>query len=205
MQVACVLPLSLPLLFAATAYRQNWLYPAFIFFFNDPAPPEIYPLSLHDALPICHEYIRKTYLASCRGRTLDGPDTGDADGPLSSRLRLRRRSSASHTNDRSGTILRTGRGQPLPGADHSLVLGRMGRSAVGVGLGIPGGCRQEATLGFAVFDSGSHGAAASAVLVEATQSGPATGAREFGDTSRPQNAFRLSVGVFGGFHIAVRK
>src|SRR3954466_4893665 len=23
-----------------------------IFFFNDPAPPEIYPLSLHDALPI---------------------------------------------------------------------------------------------------------------------------------------------------------
>src|SRR2546429_774885 len=24
----------------------------FFFFFNDPAPPEIYPLSLHDALPI---------------------------------------------------------------------------------------------------------------------------------------------------------
>ena len=23
------------------------------FFFNDPATPEIYPLSLHDALPIC--------------------------------------------------------------------------------------------------------------------------------------------------------
>lgn len=28
MQVAFVLPLSLPLVFAATAYRQNWFYPA---------------------------------------------------------------------------------------------------------------------------------------------------------------------------------
>src|SRR3989440_2127475 len=26
---------------------------SFFFFFNDTAPPEIYPLSLHDALPIC--------------------------------------------------------------------------------------------------------------------------------------------------------
>src|SRR5256885_10539171 len=25
----------------------------FFFFFKDPAPPEIYPFSLHDALPIC--------------------------------------------------------------------------------------------------------------------------------------------------------
>ena len=30
MQVAFVLPLSLPLVFAATAYRQNWFYPAFM-------------------------------------------------------------------------------------------------------------------------------------------------------------------------------
>jgi hypothetical protein len=28
MQVAFVLPLSLPLAFAATAYRENWFYPA---------------------------------------------------------------------------------------------------------------------------------------------------------------------------------
>src|SRR5690349_24672800 len=28
----------------------------FHFFFNDPATTEIYTLSLHDALPICHEY-----------------------------------------------------------------------------------------------------------------------------------------------------
>jgi hypothetical protein len=30
MQVAFVLPLSLPLVFVATAYRQNWFYPAFM-------------------------------------------------------------------------------------------------------------------------------------------------------------------------------
>ncbi len=30
MQVAFVLPLSLPLVFAATAYRPNWFYPAFM-------------------------------------------------------------------------------------------------------------------------------------------------------------------------------
>ena len=30
MQVAFVLPLSLPLVFAATAYCQNWFYPAFM-------------------------------------------------------------------------------------------------------------------------------------------------------------------------------
>jgi hypothetical protein len=30
MQVAFVLPLSLPLVFAATGYRQNWFYPAFM-------------------------------------------------------------------------------------------------------------------------------------------------------------------------------
>lgn len=30
MQVAFVLPLTLPLVFAATAYHQNWFYPAFM-------------------------------------------------------------------------------------------------------------------------------------------------------------------------------
>jgi hypothetical protein len=30
MQVAFVLPLSLPLVFAATAYRETWFYPAFM-------------------------------------------------------------------------------------------------------------------------------------------------------------------------------
>src|SRR2546429_9070937 len=38
----------------------------FFFFFNDPAPPEIYPLSLHDALPI-YPFLRHVvvHLASC--------------------------------------------------------------------------------------------------------------------------------------------
>src|SRR6202043_4296790 len=35
--------------------RQPWRAPSFFFFFfNDAATTEIYPLSLHDALPICH-------------------------------------------------------------------------------------------------------------------------------------------------------
>src|SRR5256885_17233173 len=33
------------------------IYPSF-FFFNDPATTEIYPLSLHDALPICQPACR---------------------------------------------------------------------------------------------------------------------------------------------------
>src|SRR5262249_62348631 len=35
-------------LYTATAFHRF-----LSFFFNDPATPEIYPLSLHDALPIC--------------------------------------------------------------------------------------------------------------------------------------------------------
>src|SRR3990172_5246456 len=34
--------------------RLHLLFP--LVFFNDTAPTEIYPLSLHDALPICSEY-----------------------------------------------------------------------------------------------------------------------------------------------------
>src|SRR5256886_14800309 len=36
-------------------FLQHRLYLIFLFFFffNDPAPPEIYPLPLHAALPIC--------------------------------------------------------------------------------------------------------------------------------------------------------
>src|SRR5256885_87781 len=33
----------------------------FFFFFNDPAPPEIYPLPLHDALPICGDSHTSTH------------------------------------------------------------------------------------------------------------------------------------------------
>src|SRR2546429_5210859 len=40
------------------------------FFFNDPAPTEIYPLPLHDALPICARLPRRE--RASRRRTLDG-------------------------------------------------------------------------------------------------------------------------------------
>src|SRR5260370_531611 len=33
------------------------VFPPFLFFFNDTATPEIYTLSLHDALPICHRLV----------------------------------------------------------------------------------------------------------------------------------------------------
>src|SRR2546428_10412800 len=36
--------------------RVTHLYSSF-FFFNDPAPPEIYPLPLHDALPISMQIV----------------------------------------------------------------------------------------------------------------------------------------------------
>src|SRR5204863_8224986 len=32
----------------------------YLFFYNHPAPTEIYTLSLHDALPICAAYVRRT-------------------------------------------------------------------------------------------------------------------------------------------------
>src|SRR2546428_12364287 len=41
----------------------------FFFFFNDPAPPEISPLPLHDALPISHGL--RLGLVSNTGRDLD--------------------------------------------------------------------------------------------------------------------------------------
>src|SRR5205814_7996118 len=34
---------------------RPYLIFSFFFFFHDPAPPEIYTLSLHDALPICYQ------------------------------------------------------------------------------------------------------------------------------------------------------
>src|SRR3989442_15811221 len=37
---------------------MNYSYLFFFFFFNDTATTEIYTLSLHDALPICHEIDR---------------------------------------------------------------------------------------------------------------------------------------------------
>src|SRR2546422_4116827 len=49
----------------------------FFFFFNDTAPPEIYPLSLHDALPIC--------LSSTMGRPSSPPVTTSASRGMAPR------------------------------------------------------------------------------------------------------------------------
>src|SRR2546429_199785 len=42
---------SITSLFSLYFFKSTLVY-FFFFFFNDPAPPEIYPLPLHDALPI---------------------------------------------------------------------------------------------------------------------------------------------------------
>src|SRR2546430_17657093 len=39
-------------------FSANWI--SLFFFFNDPAPTEFYPLSLPDALPICHRRSRRS-------------------------------------------------------------------------------------------------------------------------------------------------
>src|SRR3954464_9961910 len=43
-----------------------------VFFFNDPAPAEIYPLSLHDALPI----------SCCSPRSIGAPSISPAPPPI---------------------------------------------------------------------------------------------------------------------------
>src|SRR5256885_3762394 len=45
-------------------YIKRALIIYFFFFFNDPAPPEIYPLPLHDALPICLDATQQMFDAS---------------------------------------------------------------------------------------------------------------------------------------------
>src|SRR6202521_4832471 len=63
-------------------FFSSLLYFFFFFFFNDPAPPEIYPLSLHDALPI------STPACRCACSTTGGR----APDPSCTRRRRRRRS-----------------------------------------------------------------------------------------------------------------
>src|SRR3989338_8015111 len=49
------------------------------FFFNDPATTEIYPLSLHDALPICGNHDRHRRGKAERTRTGDNQHGNDVD------------------------------------------------------------------------------------------------------------------------------
>src|SRR5262249_62067777 len=52
--ISAVLPRSS---LASTSYPSLLSFHLFFFFFNDTAPPEISPLSLHAALPICRRHV----------------------------------------------------------------------------------------------------------------------------------------------------
>src|SRR3990172_7141419 len=59
-----------------------------VFFFNDTATTEIYPLSLHDALPICPKGPRRpSWLSACTWKTVAAP------------VGSRRRRSEEHTSE----------------------------------------------------------------------------------------------------------
>src|SRR3712207_8469221 len=78
----------------------------FFFFFNDPAPTEIYTLSLHDALPICHAdpHARHGWHPNPAGPAGGGPE----DGPGQARRRREeadRRGGTREGQDRKSTRL----------------------------------------------------------------------------------------------------
>src|SRR2546429_1351847 len=78
-------------------------HPFFFFFFNDTATTEIYTLSLHDALPICHRTANRNALSEgllaerVRPGQLDGRQHGRLPAPLSALLRRNR--SEEHTSE----------------------------------------------------------------------------------------------------------
>src|SRR5437016_8292600 len=58
-----------------------------LFFFNDPSPPEIYTLSLHDALPILTGTMRPWKPAARRFATTAPPTlNGSRDAPITATL-----------------------------------------------------------------------------------------------------------------------
>src|SRR4051794_41594280 len=58
-----------------TLYLMNC--PSFFFFLNDPPPPEIYTLSLHDALPISPDHRARTRDAQAGARRRERPRRRD--------------------------------------------------------------------------------------------------------------------------------
>src|SRR5438067_8204418 len=63
------------------ASLSSSLFSLLFFFFNDPATTEIYTLSLHDALPICHvdDGLRRAELLDDLPRQADAQPRADAD------------------------------------------------------------------------------------------------------------------------------
>src|SRR5947199_7808103 len=70
----------------------------FFFFFNDTAPPEIYTLSLHDALPIWMMYWQAVMEAPMRMEPESGSDAWRAAAMASSRT-MKTRRSEEHTSE----------------------------------------------------------------------------------------------------------
>src|SRR5256885_12231092 len=92
------------------------------FFFNDTATTEIYTLSLHDALPICH--------STCRGMRAAGTSgSRRTSAPLSSALRTRSEEHTSELQSPCNLVCRLllekkkkHQCQPEPSNDHALPL-----------------------------------------------------------------------------------
>src|SRR2546422_9160151 len=74
----------MPLLRSGFTLHTDLLF--LFFFFNDTAPTEIYPLSLHDALPIWHP-LRPAVPAADRLRSRRGRGRAARGEPLGARLR----------------------------------------------------------------------------------------------------------------------
>src|SRR5687768_18455082 len=76
-------------------------HPISFFFFNAPAPTEIYTLSLHDALPIsrCRARVRSPPSGTRRARSRRTVATGERARPARSRNTPAARRSEEHTSE----------------------------------------------------------------------------------------------------------
>src|SRR2546427_11728095 len=74
--------LAMLVVLASICSLRDSLAASFFFFFKDTAPPEIYPLSLHDALPILGDAVAERHVPP---RAVPAPDgQGRRDGDLGS-------------------------------------------------------------------------------------------------------------------------
>src|SRR5688500_20398888 len=67
-----VVTLCSPLLYSSSPLPSSLTPPSSLFFFNDPAPTEIYTLSLHDALPI--SWVSLPAITPSRSRAIPAAD-----------------------------------------------------------------------------------------------------------------------------------